>query len=611
MLKEELRPGLVVIARGTAATVVHCLPDLKVQVITNLQRETLIVGVDELEILPVRSEENIGAISSSLVARAETADAEEIEAAKNRFKVISQYLEKSISRKQAVQELGVSNSMFYKLLRLCEGESGYLSLLRMKRGRPDGVKLLGERMEDIISKAINEKYQGKAATFTVVWREVERLCLKEGIPVPSQKTVTARIKSLDARELHRLKFGAESASQKFDARSGKLITTAPLEFAQMDHTLVDVIVVDDVYRKPLGRPWLTVIIDKHTRVILGYYLSLHHPSTLSVACAITHAALPKRKFLERMNLPDTVYPFYGIPKIIHMDNAKEFKSAKLQRACAIHKIEPKWRPYGAKHYGGHVERLIGTLMTDYVHFLPGSTYSNVVQRRGYNSEEKAALSFKEFCRWFAGEVAVYHGRRHRELGCSPRKAWARHFGENPTGIRHPELISKPWEFRLDFMPEESRVVQPQGVAFNGKWYWSPALVPHIRRGKVTVKYDPFSMGTIWVKLNGEYLSLHFADATSTDFSYEEYRNSLLADRISGNSKAPRLEDLSLVNVMAGNDNIIKESVKKTKAVRKKEAAKKEYLESSSLGIDSMPKRDIRIMEKPDYSKRAVPFSRKK
>lgn len=125
MLKEELRPGLVVIARGTAATVVHCLPDLKVQVVTNLQRETLIVRVDELEILPVRSEENIGAISSSLVARADTADAEEIEAAKNRFKVISLYLAKSISRKQAVRELGVSNGMFYKLLRLCEEESGY------------------------------------------------------------------------------------------------------------------------------------------------------------------------------------------------------------------------------------------------------------------------------------------------------------------------------------------------------------------------------------------------------------------------------------------------------------------------------------------------------
>lgn len=379
----------------------------------------------------------------------------------------------------------------------------------------------------------------------------------------------------------------------------------------MDHTLVDVIVVDDVYRKPLGRPWLTVIIDKHTRVILGYYLSLHHPSTLSVACAITHAALPKRKFLERMNLPDTVYPFYGVPKIIHMDNAKEFKSAKFQRACAIHNIEPKWRPYGAKHYGGHVERLIGTLMTDHVHFLPGSTYSNVVQRRGYDSEGKAALSFKEFCRWFAGEIAVYHGRRHRELGCSPRKAWARHFGENLTGIRHPELIAKPWEFRLDFMPEESRVVQPQGIAFNGRWYWSPALTPHIRRGKVAVKYDPFSMGTIWVKLNGEYLSLHFSDATSTDFSYEEYRNSLLADRLSGNSKAPRLEDLSLVDVMAGNDQIVKDGVKKTKAVRKKEAAKKEYLESSGVSIDSVPKRDIQSMEKPDYSKRAVPFTRKK
>jgi hypothetical protein len=34
---------------------------------------------------------------------------------------------------------------------------------------------------------------------------------------------------------------------------------------QIDHTLVDVIVVDEIERKPIGRPWLTLVVDVATR----------------------------------------------------------------------------------------------------------------------------------------------------------------------------------------------------------------------------------------------------------------------------------------------------------------------------------------------------------
>ncbi|WP_281241897.1 hypothetical protein [Celeribacter baekdonensis] len=35
----------------------------------------------------------------------------------------------------------------------------------------------------------------------------------------------------------------------------------PLEVVQIDHTLADIILVDQVERKPLARPWVTLAID--------------------------------------------------------------------------------------------------------------------------------------------------------------------------------------------------------------------------------------------------------------------------------------------------------------------------------------------------------------
>ncbi|ELP2628267.1 hypothetical protein R1U59_005542, partial [Klebsiella pneumoniae] len=37
--------------------------------------------------------------------------------------------------------------------------------------------------------------------------------------------------------------------------------TAPLEQVQIDHTVIDLIVVDDRDRQPIGRPYLTLAID--------------------------------------------------------------------------------------------------------------------------------------------------------------------------------------------------------------------------------------------------------------------------------------------------------------------------------------------------------------
>jgi putative transposase len=103
----------------------------------------------------------------------------------------------------------------------------------------------------------------------------------------------------------------------------------PLEVVQIDHTLVDV-VVDELERLPLGRPWLTLAIDVASRMVTGFYVSLERPSSLSVALAISHAVLPKDLWLSDREL-NLDWLSCGLPESLHLDNAQEFKSEALER----------------------------------------------------------------------------------------------------------------------------------------------------------------------------------------------------------------------------------------------------------------------------------------
>ncbi|MEP0962959.1 MAG: hypothetical protein ABJQ70_10705 [Roseobacter sp.] len=87
---------------------------------------------------------------------------------------------------------------------------------------------------------------------------------------------------MDQREVMRKWKGAKAARQVFEARAGGLDVERPLEVVQIDHTLADIILVDQVERKHLARPWLTLAIDVTTRVVLGGYVSFNAPSVLSI-----------------------------------------------------------------------------------------------------------------------------------------------------------------------------------------------------------------------------------------------------------------------------------------------------------------------------------------
>src|SRR3546814_4916356 len=115
-------------------------------------------------------------------------------------------------------------------------------------------------------------------------------------------------------------------------------------------------------------------IDVCTRCVLGIYIGFEPPSILSVALCLTHAVLFKNP-AEEVGVP-LDWSMHGKPKEIVVDNGKDFQSLAFQRGCAEHGINLSYRPVGSPHYGGTIERLIGT-MVGQCHLLPGTTKNSV------------------------------------------------------------------------------------------------------------------------------------------------------------------------------------------------------------------------------------------
>ena len=95
------------------------------------------------------------------------------------------------------------------------------------------------------------------------------------------------------------------------------------------------------------------------------------------------------------------------------------------RGCQEYGIRLDHRPAGQPHFGGHIERLIGTMMGA-VHLLPGTTFSDVKQKGAYQSEARAILTTSELERWLALQIAgVYQLSLHSSLGYNTSRCMAR------------------------------------------------------------------------------------------------------------------------------------------------------------------------------------------
>ena len=431
-----------------------------------------------------------------------SAPAAEWEQARNRERLIRPLAEQPSATRAdvevAAKELGLSRSFTYKLIARYKRHPVVSSLLSAKRGRPAESRILNQDKETILDDAIQDFYlRPERPRMADLIREIGQRCNERNVQPPNYRTVLRRVLAIDRRLALQRRYGAKAADAQCKVvRASPWKDLGPLEVMQVDHTPVDVIVVDEQERLPLGRPWLSLAIDVSSRVITGFAVSMDPPSTVSVALVLTHSVMPKDVWLADRGI-EMDWPVAGIPRGLHLDNAKEFESAALVRGCQEYGIELDYRPPGRPHFGGHIERLIGTMMGA-VHLLPGTTFASVADKGAYDSQSKAALTLPELERWLALQIGVYHHSVHSSLGSPPINVWKGALDRLKQAIRQPPSRE---QFFIDFLPGEKRTLQRDGIRLFNIRYWDNILSPLIGRANapVTIKYDPRNLSRIYLR----------------------------------------------------------------------------------------------------------------
>ena len=464
----------------------------------------------------------------------------------------------------AAAALGLSVSQVYRLLGRLREKPLTWSLVVGKTGPKKGARLLPDEIDRRIENAIDavHKRRERPAVGKLL-RDIRIDCGAASLKTPSRKAVQVRLSARSPKELTKAREGADAARQRFAPVKPGLRPKAPLAIVQIDHTRVDIQLVDEQSRLVLGRPWLTVLLDVFSRSVVGFHLSLDAPSATGVALAIAQGVLCKSEWLAERHL-QLAWAMQGLPISIHLDNGAEFRSRALKRGCQQHGLRIDYRPPATPRFGGHIERLMGTLMKR-VHALPGSTFSNTVERAKYPSEKRAVLTLREFERVFALEVlGPYHNEVHSTLGKTPAAAWT----DALATIDQPRLPDEPAGFVLDFLPFEERVVRREGVRLFNVLYFDGTLAPLLDRAdrRCRVKYDPRSMDAVFVELpEGGHLRVPHADLGRPALSLWEQR---AATRLLREEGRRSVDEAAVATAVEEQRRVLAEAHSTSKAARR-------------------------------------------
>ncbi|PMN91390.1 integrase [Enterovibrio norvegicus] len=314
-----------------------------------------------------------------------------------------------------------------------------------------------------------------------------------------------RIKQLPPYQVAIARHGKFMADQWYGYFSSHKPPTRILEKVEIDHTPLDLILIDDELLVPLGRPYLTLLVDVFSSCIVGFHLGYRAPSYDSVSKAIIHATKPKDDLDTIASDFQNDWPCSGKIETLVVDNGAEFWSESLEQACLESGINIQFNPVRKPWLKPFIERLFGTINKKFLDPFPGKTFSNVLEKEEYNPEKDAVIRFSTFIelfhRWI---VDVYHQDADSRKSRIPAKLWQQGYEDYPPLAMSQDDIDKlTVVMGVKWQPTLTRL----GFKIKHLRYDSPDLSEYRKRypqtdnsRKKLVKIDPDDISRIFVYL---------------------------------------------------------------------------------------------------------------
>jgi putative transposase len=341
--------------------------------------------------------------------------------------------------------------------------------------------------------------------------------LDDQLPLPAKSSLHDVVNKLDDYDVIEARYGKKIADEKHRAVLQGARPTRPHERVECDHTTTDLFVVDPVMMLPIGRAFLTWMIDVYTKMILGFYISFNPPSYLTVMECLKHAIRPKTYVRRKYSNIRNDWGAYGIPEVLVVDNAREFHGRNLEDACHQIGIVLQYSPRGKPWIRTTVERSYRTIATQLHHQMPGTTFSNIIERADYEPGKTAIITpdvLDEIThKWIAD---IYQVSAHRGIRDVPALRWEKGIAEWPPAL---PANSEFLDVALGYT--EERVVSNRGIELDNLFYNDEELAM-VRRTlephkKVIVKRNPSDLSLIHVydEKHDKYLAVPAIDQEYT------------------------------------------------------------------------------------------------
>ncbi|XAZ19503.1 transposase family protein (plasmid) [Sinorhizobium sp. B11] len=259
-----------------------------------------------------------------------------------------------------------------------------------------------------------------------------------------------------------------------------VVTHRPLECVVMDHTQVDmhVVVYDEKgnIKEETYRPWLIVVMDVHSRMVLAANLSIGSPSLQTLYAGLKQTLKPKY-FLNHLNLGDAYawsLDCFGLFKRMLVDNDLANTGRSLRSSAAAIGMRVSFAPVKTPPYKAVVERFFKTLNTNIWHEADGG----VREKPGVSKVDPritARFTIKEaqerLWNWI---ITVYHLDIHSELGMPPALKWK----ESLEKYTRP-LVKDMRDIDGAFGKSGTRVFTRAGIEYRNEHFYDQDLTTQL------------------------------------------------------------------------------------------------------------------------------------
>lgn len=364
--------------------------------------------------------------------------------------------------------------------------------------------------EAILKKYLTRERVSVAATYRYYKSrviETNKNILESKIELMSQRSFYHRIDELSPYDVASARFGKRYADREFRSVGEQIPATMPMEYVEIDHTPLPVILIDNELDIPLGRPHLTMLYDRFSKCVVGISVNFREPSFDSVRKALLNTMLDKSWIKKQYPSIKNDWPCHGKITYLVVDNGAEFWSKSLEDSLRplvsdilYSQAAKPWRKSG-------IEKLFDQLNKGLNNSLPGKTFTNPSQLEGYDPKKDAAIRVSVFLellhKWVVDYYHMSPDSRQRSI---PYQKWNE---STWTPIQYQEKEAETLRIELGLL--RHRTIYLAGIKIHNLRYQSQELIDYRKYTAkntkkklfVKTKTDPSDISFIYVYLETE------------------------------------------------------------------------------------------------------------